>query len=82
MTTDDYEPSELVWTQGEDIDLDGSDDGDYVLCPVHREEIIYVTGTDQWKGHPASFGWSTISTSGYCPRCQKHYPLSFGSYGG
>ena len=69
---------------GGDLDVDASNDGDYIVCPEHPDEIIYVFGTNFWQkeGGESSFGWSTIWVKGWCYKCLKTYRIPLGSYGG
>ena len=87
MNIHDYKPKAYhIPTDGEDIDVDGSNDGDYVVCPIHPEEIIYVMGTHFWhlEGGANDFGgWDSLQLLGlYCPQCNKKHRFSVGSYSG
>jgi len=69
---------------GDDIDVDPTNAGDFITCPVHDNTIIYVFGTNFWslEGGTSSYGWETIIVKCWCGRCQKHYYVNLGSYGG
>lgn len=85
MKVVEYKPKAYVQPfDEEDIDIDDSNDGDYIVCYKHTDEIIYVFGTDFWRkeGGTCSYGWSSINIDGWCPRCQKTYRVGLGSYGG
>jgi hypothetical protein len=88
MTVTEYRPKAYhLRSDGEDIDVDASNDGDYFVCPVHSEEIIYVMDTRFWQleeGPTTGFkgGWCSLTLKGWCWRCSKHHNIPVGSYGG
>ena len=80
-----YHPKAYQIMANEDgVDVDGSSDGDYFVCPEHQEVIIYIMGTHFWEsnGGDTNGGWSTVTVVGYCNLCRKHYNIVCGSYGG
>lgn len=80
-----YKPKKYeITVDGEDLDIDASNDGDYIVCPVHDQEIIFVFGTDWWRkwGGECSYGWTSLILEGWCWRCCKTYKIHVGSYGG
>lgn len=82
----DYKPKAYhVEPDHEDMDIDASNAGDYIVCPVHPEEIIYVFGTNFWKkeGGKCSYGWASLTLKDpYCSKCSRYYRVNVGSYGG
>lgn len=90
MDITEYKPKKYIpdpWETGdsaEDIDVDASNDGDYVVCATHQNEIIYVFGTDFWRkeGGTSGFGWGSLEVKGWCRHCQKTHKIMLGSWGG
>ena len=88
MLISEYRPKAYrVREDGEDIDVDGSNDGDYIVCPQHPEEIIYVFGTRFWQleeGPTTGFrgGWHTLTLKCWCRFCGVTHRINIGSYGG
>ena len=85
MLVTEYKPKRyVVPTNGEDLDIDDSNEGDYIVCPNHNELIVYVFGTDFWRkeGGNSSYGWSSITVTGWCYKCNRHHRINLGSYGG
>lgn len=85
MNEKDYKPKKYIpHLNGDDIDIDDSNDGDYIVCPEHQDNIIYVLGTCFWEkeGGVAAYGWASITVNGWCYLCQKTHRINLGSYGG
>lgn len=83
MKVIDYIPQMLkVPPNDEDLDVDGTNDGDFIVCPIHEDEIVYVMGPNTWPKEDQSFGWTTTIVRGYCHQCRKHHLITLGSYGG
>lgn len=85
MLTTEYAPKQyIIPTDGEDLDVDDSNDGDYIVCHKHNDVIVYVFGTNFWQkeGGESSYGWSSITVDGWCFKCRKHHKINCGSYGG
>ena len=85
MLVSEYHPKAYqIPSDGEDIDIDASNDGDYIVCPIHENVIIYVMGTGFWtkEGGTCSYGWTSITVLTWCHLCQKHRKVNLGSYGG
>jgi hypothetical protein len=84
MLTSEYKPVAYVLDPNEDLDVDGTNDGDYVVCDVHQDVIVYVFGTGFWhkEGGESGFGWSSLPLNGWCYKCDRQRSFNVGSYGG
>lgn len=60
MLINNYHPRKYSFPiDDEDLDVDDTNDGDFIVCPLHEDLIIYVFGTHFWRPEwGQGFGWS------------------------
>ena len=64
--------------------VDGVYDGDYIMCPQHPNEVIFVFGTGFWEllGGGSGYGWNEFDFKAKCGEGLHAITVIIGSYGG